>query len=340
MENLRLMLWNMEWLNRLFDENSEFHPDNNYYDERSKVTYKQKKNDLKAVIEEINPDILVVVEGPSSPAELQLFFDFIEPGAWITDLQTTTRSIQNIGIAVNIASGKFNTSPLVRFDATSIPAFGKFELNQDSGITELYKFERLPLYVELTAMSGNKFRLLGLHLKSKGIFNAFEWSKWWDIADANRRKIIAQASQIRINFLDNYLRDQETKDIPLIVCGDINDGPGLDASEKRLLGSGIERLMGNIWFPELCLGNAIFDSLDLKDKHNQNFTSVYTTSFKDPIFNGVYQKEWIDHILYSKNKKKWVTDAVIHEKLPSGKITWKDYKHASDHYPVSVNLKI
>ncbi len=32
--------------------------------------------------------------------------------------------------------------------------------------------------------------------------------------------------------------------------GDINDGPGLDASEKRLYGSGIERLMGTVWTPE------------------------------------------------------------------------------------------
>lgn len=31
--------------------------------------------------------------------------------------------------------------------------------------------------------------------------------------------------------------------------GDINDGPGLNASEKRLYGSGIERLMGTIWTP-------------------------------------------------------------------------------------------
>ena len=31
--------------------------------------------------------------------------------------------------------------------------------------------------------------------------------------------------------------------------GDINEGPGLDASEKRLYGSGIERLMGTVWTP-------------------------------------------------------------------------------------------
>ena len=34
---------------------------------------------------------------------------------------------------------------------------------------------------------------------------------------------------------------------PLIVCGDIDDAPGLDASEKRLFGSGVERLVGAVW---------------------------------------------------------------------------------------------
>ena len=60
------------------------------------------------------------------------------------------------------------------------------------------------------------------------------------IADANRRKTLAQASQIRLgflDFLDPYLTDGATRDTPLVVRGDINDGPGLDASEKGSLGA-------------------------------------------------------------------------------------------------------
>lgn len=33
------------------------------------------------------PDVVVVVEGPSSPEELQLFFDNIGEGTWATNLQ-------------------------------------------------------------------------------------------------------------------------------------------------------------------------------------------------------------------------------------------------------------
>jgi endonuclease/exonuclease/phosphatase family metal-dependent hydrolase len=182
--------------------------------------------------------------------------------------------------------------------------------------------------------------VLGLHLKSKGIFGAYEWSKWWEMADANRKKILAQAAHIHDKFIEPYLSNKETKGIPLIVCGDINDGPGLDASEKRLFSSGIERLMGSIWQPETCLGNALFDSLKTKAKTEMNFSSLYTTKYRDPIFNGVTQEEWIDHILYSRTPlSRWAINGKVNRTLPDGSDILKKYKHASDHYPVSVEIK-
>ena len=176
-----------------------------------------------------------------------------------------------------------------------------------------------------------------LALKSKGIFGAYEWSKWWQMADSNRKKILAQAAYIHDMFIEPYLTDKKTKQIPLIVCGDINDGPGLDASERRLFGSGIERLMGSIWQPELCLGNSLFDSMKPKEKKGLNF-SIYTTSYRDPIFNNVYQEEWIDHLLYSRTSQNWVQSAKVNLKMPDGTKIWKKYKNASDHYPVSCQV--
>ena len=95
-----------------------------------------------------------------------------------------------------------------------------------------------------------------------------------------------------------------------MVCGDINDGPGMDASERRLNTSGVERLMGTVWKPDLSLGNALFDSLDDDDQQAIELDSIFTTSFRDPIFGG-YRRVWIDHVLYSKNKADgWIADAV------------------------------
>ncbi len=180
--------------------------------------------------------------------------------------------------------------------------------------------------------------MLGLHLKSKGVFSAYEWSKWWQMADANRRKLLAQATQLRLKFLDPYLLNPQTRNIPLIVCGDINDGPGMDASEKRLFGSGIERLMGTMWKPHLCLRNALFDTLDPADQADLNFEPLKTTRYKDPIFDA-WIPEWIDHILYSScGGAPFVTGAHIHEKMAGGMPIWQKYRYASDHYPVSVTV--
>jgi hypothetical protein len=90
--------------------------------------------------------------------------------------------------------------------------FGAFLRDaDDDGIDENYAFERKPLYVQVNPEGGSSFRILGLHLKSKGIFGAYEWSKWWQIADANRRKILAQATRIRLGFLDPYMIQAQTK---------------------------------------------------------------------------------------------------------------------------------
>jgi len=344
MSNLKLVLWNMEWLDDLFskdDQAVKFRPDDEKTAHSSGSTVKQRRDDLSGVLCELNPDMVIVVEGPSRPGELQLFFDNIGQGTWVTDLQASSpKQTQNIGIAVRVDTNKFNDPPLHRWDTIKDSNFDPFFIDTDNDkIEEKHRFERRPLHAEIYPAKGAPFRVLGLHLKSKGIFDAFEWSKWWEMADANRKKILAQATHIHDVFIEPYLSDEPTKNTPLIVCGDINDGPGLDASEKRLFGSAIEGLMGSIWKPGQALGNALFDALKPKEKINLDFSSIHTTSFRDPIFNNVYQKEWIDHILYSKSpSSNWLCNAKVNRNMPDGISIWKKYEHASDHYPVSVEV--
>jgi endonuclease/exonuclease/phosphatase family metal-dependent hydrolase len=259
-------------------------------------------------------------------------------GKWL--YREAPGQLQNIGIAVRTDTGKFLDPPFIFFGTNSDNRFGPFLIDTDNDdIKEQHRFERRPLYAEIAPVGGNRFRVFGLHLKSKGIFDALEWSRWWEKADANRKKILAEASEIRTKFLEPFLTEATTAGMPLIICGDINDGPGMDASEKRLFGSGVERLMGSVWKPNLCIGNALFDSLKPKDRDELDFSSLYTTSFKDPIFNGVYQHEWIDHVLYSKNQPgAWVSNAQIRTKMLDGSFIWNKYKHASDHFPVTVEV--
>nr|NNF99006.1 hypothetical protein [Desulfobacteraceae bacterium] len=343
MATIKIMSWNMEWMNDLFGPNDRpvaFKPDNANPAHNPNTTIKQRRESLSGVINELQPDVVLVVEGPNRTGELQLFFDTDVNGDWQTHVQYTKGQTQNNGIAVRTDTGKFDAVPITVFDTNDMPVFDAFTIDTDDDlIIETHKYERKPLYAELHPRPGDLFRLMGLHLKSKGIFGAYEWSKWWKIAEGNRKKLLAQATILRMKFLDNYLTAEETEDIPLIVAGDINDGPGLDAAEKRIFGSAMERLMGSIWKPHLCLGNAVFDSLAAKQQEQLDFKKVYSASFKDPIFNNVWQRDWIDHILYTRNgPANWVSAGTIHTRMASGRWMWEAYPHASDHFPITADI--
>lgn len=343
---IKLLLWNMEWLNDLFVSGSgpaQFRPDGEKPAHSSSgVTVRERRDDLAAVITEIGPDLVVVVEGPNRNEELQLLFETDLGAGWKTFLQPTPRSSQTIGAAINTGTGKFDLAATRRLDSAANAAFQSFQTDTDDDLVEeIYHFERLPLDLEVALSDGKRIRILGVHLKSKAIFDAYEWSRWWSVSEGNRRKILAQAMQVRRRFVEPFLAAPTTKGTPLIVCGDVNDGPGLDAAEKRLFGSGIEKLMGEVWAPKVCLGNALYDSLDENDKLKMNFELLATTRFKDPIFNDVYHQEWIDHILYSDNQgRAWVSGAQVVRNALDGQPLWRKFRHASDHSPVVATLDL
>lgn len=332
----------MEWLNELFTgDPPQFHPDDHSgYMTKQKVG--ERRKDLAGVINEVDSDIWVITEGPNRVEELQLFFD--DPlinGTWHCAVQSS--GAQSLGIAVKQDNNLFDNTPLDWFDLNSSAeadqlkrATNDFPMDTDGdGLDEIHKYERKPIYAQVNGLGGKSFRIIGVHLKSKGIFEPLEWSKWWSKADGNRKKIVAQCHQLKSKFLNGYLSNIATKDIPLIVCGDINDGPGFDTSEMKILASGVERLMGSIWKPELCLGNVLYDTLSDNDKSELDFSNLYTASFKDPIFNNSYRRSWIDHILYSHRANNWILDGTVHHTMVSGNPIWKDYPKSSDHRPVS-----
>lgn len=345
--------WNMYWMNDLFESEgaAKFKPDDYVQPQRDGHSTLKRRKDLAAVIDQLNLDVLVVTEGPNRQSELQLFFDTDVQGSWRCELQPTKSSQQCIGIAVRTDTGKLDAAaPVKWFDLRDVDTGGGFARavrdftfdSDDDEILETYRFERLPLYCELKTADNKPFRVLGLHLKSKGIFSAYEWSKWWSVADANRRKIVAQATTLRLEGIEPYLEDPQTAGIPLVVCGDINDGPGMDASEKRLNQSGIESLMGDVWRPASTLRNALYDSLlTPAQKKQRSLDQIATTSFRDQIFNNTYHRVWIDHILYTPNGPAgWVANGKVHEKLPSGDMIWRKFPAASDHFPVSVEIAL
>jgi len=344
MAQLKFAVWNIEWMNDLFTGDPPvFKPDaDTVRGPKRNNTVAQRKADIAGVINEAAIDVLVIVEGPNRIEELNGFFtQAIVNGDWTCAVQSA--GAQSVGIAVRTDTGNFAASPITWFDVMNHDeakvlktVTNEFQMDTDDDILkELHKFERRPLYASVNCFDGTSFRVLGIHLKSKGVFDALEWSKWWAKADGNRKKILAQCFQLRTEFLDPYLSDATTKDIPLIVCGDINDGPGFDTSEMKLNASGVERLMGSIWDPSRCLGSALYDTLPDDKKKKQDFKSIYTATFQDPIFAGSYRNSWIDHILYSRNTDNWISNAEIIHDMPDGQRIYTKYPTASDHRPVT-----
>ncbi|NNE76476.1 MAG: hypothetical protein HKN31_05320 [Pricia sp.] len=342
MPDIKFTLWNAEWMNEFFTGEPPVFVADSKKGYMTKRSIGKRRNDVIGVINDVNSDIWVIVEGPNQVAELQLFFDQPEVhGDW--DCAVQPSGAQSLGLAVRKDPNKFENNSFDWYDVMASPKASALKLatdpfqmdTDDDALKEYHKFERRPIYASINLANGKKFRVMGVHLKSKGFRDALEWTKWWAKADGTRKKIVAQCFQLRTQFLDDYLSQPETRNIPIIVCGDINDGPGFDTSEMRIQSSGIERLIGTVWRPHLTLGNAVFDTLSEKDQKELDLSDLYTATFPDPIFNYSYRRSWIDHILYSQWKSLWVKNAEIIHDASSGEPMYREFPEASDHRPVT-----
>lgn len=147
---LKFVVWNMEWMNDLFGANDlppAFRPDEERPFHTSGATVRERRDDLSSVINELDPDILVAVEGPNRTGELEMFFDEDVEGDWAIQVQHSRGQSQNIGVAVRTDTDKFNDPPFKFFDTNNVEAFDPFVVDTDDDeINENYKFERRPLY--------------------------------------------------------------------------------------------------------------------------------------------------------------------------------------------------
>ena len=112
----------------------------------------------------------------------------------------------------------------------------------------------------------------------------------------------------------------------------MNDGPGLDAYERKLGKSFVEATIGNVFNPQNIFRNAL-----IHIPENERWTA----DFPDPIVTnpmGYNHRVWIDHILVSPG----LADATSPIRLVngSGMIDARDNnsRTASDHFAVSCVL--
>lgn len=247
---MRLATYNVEWFSNLFDKHSHVQM-NGGWSGRQNVTRQQQLEALGLVFTAMDADAVMIIEAPdengkrSTIKALEAFaaaFGLRTNKALIGFGNTTQQEIAllydpNVVGAVHdpvgLETGKKGDADAPRFDSV-------FRIDLDIDATEdLVRFSKPPLEAVLRTPTGAQIRLIGAHLKSKAPHGARNRDDVMRLSIANRRKQLAQAIWLR-QRIKAHLENGE----PLILMGDLNDGPGLDEYENLFGRSSVEIIMG------------------------------------------------------------------------------------------------
>ena len=197
---------------------------------------------LTAMITEVDPDIIGLVEAPPDEPRTAAFTDQFLDGDYNVH-QADKRG--SLGLAFLIRKS-LNISVAMRAKTQSLKDFKLDEFDSDAdGIKEKYSWwNRVPFEIELSGGSLKaKTIFILIHSKSKGAFIPGDLFVYEKLSKANRMKLRAQASAIRKRLDDLVTEDGRGR---VVVMGDMNDGPEFDIHAALLGGCFLEPLMGSI----------------------------------------------------------------------------------------------
>ncbi|PIE06648.1 MAG: endonuclease [Rhodobacterales bacterium] len=247
----RIATYNVEWFNALFDDESCL-LDDNAWSSRQGVRRHDQLAALGIVFTALDADAVMVIEAPddnrkrSTTRALESFAAAFGLRTRKALLGFRNQTQQEIALLydpdvfsarhdpLGEETGKKGARDAPRFDGVF-----RFDLDTDAS-PELITFSKPPLEVDLSyRATGAHLRLVGVHVKSKAPIGARSADEVIRLAIQNRRKQLAQCVWLR-QRVDQYL----AAGMPLVVLGDLNDGPGLDEYEKLFGRSGVEIVLG------------------------------------------------------------------------------------------------
>lgn len=239
---MRIATYNVEWFNALFDEQDALIEDGGW-SARYNVTRAEQSQALGHVFRTMDADAVLVIEAPdhngrrSTVAALEGF-------ARHHGLRTRTAIIGFSNDTQQEIALLYDPDALTpRHVASNLgaPRFDmEFRLDVDiDALPDPIRWSKPPLEMEVMTRAGRRFRMIGVHAKSKAPHGANTPDQVTRIAIANRRKQLAQCIWLR-HRVEAHLEAGED----LLVLGDFNDGPGLDEYEKLFGRSGVEIVMG------------------------------------------------------------------------------------------------
>ena len=330
---LRLCSYNVEHFNRLFTQTNQL---------QGGAAEQTRLDALRVVLQTIDADIIGVVEAPNTTAngaqstvtKLESFAAFAGLRASRAMTGLLSSGTQEIAVMFDPQRVTIQHRPGGRRNSVNNPRFDEpFQIDTDDDrIREIYEHFRPPLEALVQVTGGPQFRLMVVHAKSKGIFNAVDLVHWERENQRNRRKLFAEATSIR-RRIDQWLDNGDS----VVVMGDINDGPGMDSFEYRFGRSAVEIIMGDIFRPGRILASHIGQPAFRRFGWEPS-SARFRDRFTEDLINVL-----IDHILASQDlpvvanhpHKVWNPfqddDArPLRDELPE----------ASDHFPVTLDLDI
>ncbi len=332
---LRIATYNVEWFHALFDDNGRVLSDNQW-SARQNVTRRQQVEALTTVFRAMDADAVMVVEAPDISRHRN--------GAVALANFAKSAGIRAREVCFGFANDTQQELMLLydpdviaaRHDPVELgaPRFdGQYRIDLDVDATEdVVEFSKPPLEMRLETPLG-PMRMIGVHVKSKAPHGARDADHAMKIAITNRRKQLAQCIWLR-RRIEGHLGEGA----PLIVLGDLNDGPGLDIYEELFGRSGVEIVMG--WGD----GNdrLMFDPHAAKALERRIVAAPTTARFYIAS-EGRYLSALLDYIFVSPDlrgaARRW---RVWHPFEDPG--CWEDeglrdaLLAASDHFPVTLDM--
>jgi endonuclease/exonuclease/phosphatase family metal-dependent hydrolase len=337
---MRLATYNVEWFANLFDDGDRLLVDDEPSG-REGVTRAEQIEALGKVFTALDADAVMVIEAPNT-GRRQNTVRALEGFAAAFDLRTRAAVMgfandthQEIALLYDPdrltavhdprgeATGKKGSREAPRFDSV-------FRIDLDIDATEdLVIFSKPPLELAVTTAAGTRLRVIGAHLKSKAPHGESTRDGIMRAAIANRRKQLAQAVWLRAR-IDMHVQAGE----PVILLGDLNDGPGLDEFENLFGRSSVEIL----------LGGDMYDPHAAKALQPRAGTLPTTARFQLPGQDRFLQA-LLDYAMVSRD---------LMARQPSWRI-WHPFDDAtcwrvtelrealltaSDHFPVSLEIDI
>lgn len=335
---MRIATWNIEWFSALFDAGDKLIADD-AWSKRHDVTRATQADAIAYGIERLNADVLMVIEAPNH-GTTQSTVRALEGFAATYGLRQNRAVIgfpngtqQEIAALYDPEAVKLEHAPLESLRAPRFDESFRMDVDVDDQ-PDVHTFSKPPLEVRMTAPGFPEITLIGVHAKSKAPHKASGAAEEQAMSIANRRKQLAQCVWLR-----RRIEDMLRENMPVVVLGDLNDGPGLDHYEKLFGRSSVEVVIGSPDEPE----TRLFDpNADAWANPRQGFF-MGTARFYNRDFQR-YVNAILDYVMVSPDiretlRPRWrVWHPFDDPRIYKDPALRDALLAASDHFPVSVDL--